>query len=536
MGHQFGANHTFNGNDSNCGSNRSANDAYEPGSGSTIMAYAGICAPNNVQNLSDPYFSFNSIEEITARLNSGGACSTNTSTANNTPVVNAGATFTIPINTPFTLTATGSDPDGNSVTYTWEQRDLGAAQALSAADNGASPIFRSLTPTSSPSRTFPRLSGILNGTNATVGEKLPAVARAAFRFRVTARDNVPGNGGTSFSDQTYVVNASAGPFLITSQNSATNWPANSSQTVTWSVANTTASPFNAANVAIEFSTDGGNTFPIVLAASTPNDGSQSITAPNVSTGAGRVRVRPTSGVYFDINNASISITAAPPGLPTNVFAQPNPGCTGQQVQLFATVGAGEEAQWFNGTCGLFPIGTGSPITVTAGASSNTYQVRARRISDGAASSCVDVTVNVAAAPAAPSSVSASAPSYCLGSAPATVTLTASGGSGATLRWFSGACGTTPVGTGNNLVVPAPSQTTTYFARWETACGTSGCASTTVTVSRRSDINNDGEFTFDDIQQFVSLFNAQETAADLNSDGEWTFDDVQLFVSSFNTGC
>ncbi|MFN0011703.1 MAG: immunoglobulin domain-containing protein [Phycisphaerales bacterium] len=309
MGHQFGGNHSFNGTNGNCaGGNRNAGTAYEIGSGSTIQAYAGICGADDLQPNSDAYFSFISIQEINAYTQSGGGsgCSTNTATGNQAPTVNAGAAFTIPKGTPFMLTATGSDPDGDAITYCWEERDLGVAQALSAADNGTSPLIRSRNPSTSPTRVVPRLSTVVAGT-VDNQEKIPAVARAAFNWRVTARDNRANGGGVAHADVTHVVNGVAGPFTVSSQNSATTWNVGQVQAVTWNVAGTTANGVNTANVAILLSTDGGVTFPITLAASVPNNGSANVTVPNNQTTTGRIMVRAVGNIFFDVNNGVLTI-------------------------------------------------------------------------------------------------------------------------------------------------------------------------------------------------------------------------------------
>ncbi|MFG2037516.1 M12 family metallo-peptidase [Dactylosporangium sp. NPDC048998] len=483
MGHQFAGNHTFNGTQYNCsGGNRNAGTSVEPGSGSSIMAYAGICQQDNLQPHSDPYWSQRSYTEITTYITSnraainavqtaslydfdtngdsftlryngndsapivrgvnyttagikaaiegiagwpagatatvaafggsgtlndtgfqvtfGGTLAstkvgllslTNASGAsgfvgetakggaidnggfivepngNHAPVVTLPASsYTIPVRTPFTLTGGATDWDGDTVTYMWEQNDRGAAAGTALVSNTktAGPLFRQfgvaayVTPTdtqqyhspgenavtTNPTRTFPDMAQIVSGnTNAKTGtcpaappapvtggatnvpaelvdcysEFLPTSAWVGFsndrtmHFRLTARDGHPGGGGIGYADLALVLAPAAGPFLVTSQDSASTVEGGTAQTITWDVAGTNAAPVNADRVKISFSADGGEHFAYVLADNVPNNGSATVTMPNVATTKGRIKIEAVGNVFFDVNHADITINAAP---------------------------------------------------------------------------------------------------------------------------------------------------------------------------------------------------------------------------------
>jgi len=301
MGHQFGGNHTFN---NSCGGNRNTSTAYEPGSGSTIMAYAGICAPN-VQSNSDDHFHGISLEEMSNFVTNGGNCAAIISTANDPPTANAGSDYSIPVSTPFELTGSATDPNGDSVSYCWEQMDNEIATMPPVSTSTDGPNFRSFSPTTNPVRVFPRLSLILGGGSDDF-EILPSVTRT-MNFRLSVRDNNNGYGCSAYDEMVITTNASAGPFLINYPNLEEDWDVGDNKTITWDVANTTASPVSCSNVDILLSTDGGLNFTTTLASNIPNDGSHNITVPNVASSLCRIKIKCSDNIFFDINDANITI-------------------------------------------------------------------------------------------------------------------------------------------------------------------------------------------------------------------------------------
>ena len=324
MGHEFGGEHTFNSKLGACNGNGVKSSNAEPGSGSTIMAYAGICNSDDLQPHSDPQFHAISFNEITNyTINSdGNSCAVITSTGNTAPIVNAGADYVIPKSTPFLLTGSATDADGDALSYSWEQVDVGGNYSAWNNPSGTkAPLFRSFQPVVVPYRYFPKLSDVVNATT-TVGEILPSAART-MNFRLTARDNKAGGGGVNFDEMVVTVDNN-GPFTVTYPTATgINWTGNDTRTVTWNVASTNVSPVNTANVAIQLSTDGGYTYPTTLLASTPNDGSADITVPNISTVSARIRVMSVGNVFYNISQNNFTIASTLPVSWVNFYGEKN---------------------------------------------------------------------------------------------------------------------------------------------------------------------------------------------------------------------
>ena len=306
VGHQFGGNHTFN---NSCSGNREPSAAYEPGSGSTIMGYAGVCSPN-LQPHSDPYFHAKSLDEIDQFTDgSGGACAA-TETNNDAPQIAAfTGGFTIPASTPFALSGVASSTAvGAQLRYGWEQYNLGAQTANINVDPGNGPIIRSFSPTTTGIRTVPNLNNLLNG-GSTIGEILPTTTRA-LNFRLTVFDNVAGGGTSSSQDIAFQVSSAAGPFAVTAPVAAATWDAsiNATETVSWNVAGTDLAPVSCPAVDIDIYTGGGfGLSTAVLAQGIPNNGSAVVNVPNMQSTTARVRVRCANNIFFALNPGNFTI-------------------------------------------------------------------------------------------------------------------------------------------------------------------------------------------------------------------------------------
>ncbi|MBI5857497.1 MAG: peptidase [Sphingobacteriales bacterium] len=332
VGHQMGGNHTFT------FSNEGTQAQKGVGADITIMGYAGITSYDPAPHSID-IFHEASIQQIQVNMATKTCPVTTNITADNaTPVVNPQGPYTIPISTPFALTGSASDPNpGDVLTYCWEQNDVHGGQtgsnSVAYAAKPTGPNWLTFPATTSPTRLFPKLSTVLAGLLITPTlpggdpicniEALSSVTRT-LNFRLTVRDNVPYSstppikvGQTNFTNVVVNVTNAAGPFAVSIPNGGENYPSGSIQTVTWNVNGTNGAPINAANVQILLSTDGGNTFPTVLLASTPNDGSESVTFPAILTTTARIKIEAIGNIFFDISNANFTLAVPPAGFNFN---------------------------------------------------------------------------------------------------------------------------------------------------------------------------------------------------------------------------
>lgn len=353
IGHQFGAQHSWNhcpGSDDQ----RSGSTAFEPASGSTIMSYAGVCnGGQNLQSTNDIYFNNGALEQIYrfSREEEGNDCAIITQTSNNTPDLNLpyDNNFSIPMDTPFKLTAEGSDIDGDVITYCWEQHDIGPELSLEQANSlgagaGTAPLIRSYQPSTSPTRYVPRLNDVINNFSPD-SEELPKYSRR-LTFRCTARDNISGNGGLTWEEMFFRTTDSAGPFRVNTPDNSTAWIMGEEKEVSWLVANTDNATVNCQKVNILLSVNGGFDFDIMLVANTPNDGTETIIVPNVASSQVRIKVEAANNIFYDMTNTNLRIEApADPSLYVKV------GSACQQVCLPAMATIDFETDALSGLMG-----------------------------------------------------------------------------------------------------------------------------------------------------------------------------------------
>jgi hypothetical protein len=332
VGHQFRGNHTFNGLTGSCNGNRNASTSVEPGSGVTIMGYAGICTSNDLAPNSIAYFHAISYDEVVnfVMTGNGSSCPVISTTTNNPPVVTGSGNYVIPKNTAFALTGSATDPDGHALTYSWEECDNGPSGGN--WNNGNKPYFRSYNPVATPTRLFPNATVLATGNYTTTkGEFVPQTAQT-LSFRLTARDNKMGGGGVCYAINTVTVNGTAGPFALTYPSAASIfWGIGTQQTITWNVNGTTAAPVSCDTVKIWISYNSGTTYSLITN-STPNDGTELITVPTLTATINtcRIKVESKGNIFFDISNnnftisTAVGISEASKNNPVGLSVYPNP--------------------------------------------------------------------------------------------------------------------------------------------------------------------------------------------------------------------
>jgi len=383
MGHQWSAGHTFN--QCNPGDGFSYESACEPGGGNTIMGYNSCGAGNNTTGGRDLFYHACSMTQIRqfVEMEGGSTCGTSLATTNNAPMASTPypALTHIPINTPFQLTGSAIDPDGDQMTYCWDQIDLGPTSPLGTPALSA-PTFRFFEPTTEPTRTFPRIQTVISNSNSKT-EVLPAYARD-LNFAFVVRDNQPNGGGIATATVKLRANAQAGPFLVTYPNEGSpSWNVGEYQTILWDVANTDKAPINSKKVNIKLSVNNGLDYPITLATGVPNIGRYCILVPNQVGSNNRIRIEAADNVFFDISNAqfpivqgtnpSVSMCAA-----SLVDFACLPGVYTNQISTFATAGFSNPITLSatglpNGATATFspnPVQPGSSATMTISFPSN----------------------------------------------------------------------------------------------------------------------------------------------------------------------
>jgi len=349
MGHGSGANHVFNWGAEGTGAQ------VEPGSGSTIMSYAGIVTGYNLQGMMDDYFNAKSLEQISAytAVPPGSLAYTSIDNSGNVPpVIQSVKSYVVPSRTPFALTAQATDANGDPLTYCWEEQDSGSAQnpTKEPRDNGFSPLFRSDYPSTNPTRTFPKLKYILANSNTpppgkgiapdfASGEYLPTTSRT-LKFRLTVRD---GKGGVAYANNTVQSISTAGPFLVTNPNTSYVYAVGSRQAIGWSVKNTgPGSPVNCTNVKITVSTNGGTNFNYTLVDSVKNSGIFVFNVPNLVSERVRFKVEALGNIFFDINDLDVKIRPSTTLYDSFALAKELVFTAGKSINKGTTVGASAE--------------------------------------------------------------------------------------------------------------------------------------------------------------------------------------------------
>ena len=305
IGHQLGATHTFNGVEGLCsGGTRAPQTAFEPGSGSTIMSYAGYCGIDNLQSSADAMLHIGSINQIrNYTINGiGNTCGTRKLAHNTPPKVNAGKDRAIPANTPFELSGFASDSDNDALVFSWQQVDSGE-RSPTGLDTGDNALFRAHMPGTSKTRSFPPIQDIAHHATSK-GEVLPTRARD-MHFSFVAQDSY----NAAQSDQMSI------KVIRTGSRFALNLPRSfynrgESYPIKWNTAGTNKAPINCDSVDVYLSTNSNYTFNQLVAKNLPNTGEAWISIPHEArlTSKGRFKLACSNNIFFAISYRDFSIT------------------------------------------------------------------------------------------------------------------------------------------------------------------------------------------------------------------------------------
>lgn len=347
IGHQLGGNHSF------AYESEGTIAQVEPGSGTTIMSYAGLVGADNVAFSSSDYFHGISVIQIANYLNTQ-ACGASFSTANNNPeITQIQERIWVPKATPFVLKGAAADLD-DSLTYNWEQVDAGLMGADQfGPDNLSGPAFRSFPAQPTGTRYFPALSAVAQGRllndtpSVSFGWETLSDLPRKYQFLLTVRDNHPISGGIDQGLTEVVVDAQSGPFVVHTPASNVVEQSGGVTEILWSVAGTDRGLIQESKVSIWLSTNGGISFSTLLAHAVPNNGATSVVLPLVNTNQARIMVAAVDGAFFAVSPVSFTIQ------PQSFVLQPTQldlaTCTGGTMTLYTSL---TRNSGFNGTIDL----------------------------------------------------------------------------------------------------------------------------------------------------------------------------------------
>ena len=361
LGHQFNADHTWNGKNGGCGAlQRGANSAFEPGSGSSIMSYAGLCGEDNIASAVDALFHHQSFDQITGYTTEGigSSCGSEAASGNTAPEVDAGSDYVVPKQTPLVVSGTAIDQEQAALLFSWEQRDLGPQAALTDPDDGRFALFRMLDSSSTPERYLPTLASVVSGI-PDPSERIPQVARE-MTMRFTVKD---GAGGVQSDDIVVTVDGNSGPFEVVSPNGGEQ--VGQTKTVEWDTGFTEQAPVSTAMVEIYLSTDDGQTFDRLID-TVDNIGFATINfPPGIQSEEARLMIKGADNIFYDVSDTVFQLDSDRPVPPTPVLDRVEAGDT--KLTLYFDEGQpnGVPADAYEAYCATEPVATETDYSIEA---------------------------------------------------------------------------------------------------------------------------------------------------------------------------